>query len=319
MYANIQPNAECNVYIGGDPSARITYGGGNKAKLFIQNRSIEWEQFKNYLESNVSEENRAQELEKFSIAFFKLDDQNAKQGIIRYMTQDISQFIQCIRKAAFLHEPLAWSIREVFFKIAHIYEAFLQRLVSPEEWIAFDESWTINDPDKTSSKPLWNLTHDAKFHEAILKNHPKLKEWEIGGFEYKGFCPKVPGERFLALLKFPVHELLAIMQWEDEESKLKQMSDKICTILAKGSEDININTLVNNHIRADPPRGDEDIMFLIEEALKYEADVLPILEKLEEHYIKKSNLMNELVLAITDNNNDNDDDNDSPIVVLEDD
>lgn len=288
----IQPNKISSIYIGGSPDRKVDFKVGNKARVAIRNRGIEWDVFKKHI-ATLTVEERNDAVTEFVSRFFNLRDD---MTLMKYASLPTNEIVQSLRKQLFIHEPLALSIREVFFKLVHLYENMLRKLVPEDEWTKLETAWNENDPEETSSKPLWNLTRDKAFADAIITSHPELREWLNMKFSYKGFCPKVPGVRLGILLEFPVHALIQIMKWENEDSVINKISKSVCELLRAVSGAINVVEAVSS-IALDSI-SDESVES-IEVLILNEQKLLPVLEMLEAHYIEKAELMNSIVLAIS--------------------
>lgn len=314
-----QPNDIVPIYVGGAESKVKNILVGNKAKVAIRNRQIEWDTFKEHLALlGNRNDNKEQMLREFVDRFFAIqgnEETKLSEVLCNYISQDLIQFVQHMRKMLFLHEPLAWAIREVFFSIVHIYEAVLKKLISESLWDMFIDKWKQHNPEDTSSLALWNLGKDHTFEKAIIAAQPTLAPLftrvlnDSAQWSYKGFCPKVPGVRLGLLLKFPIWELLASVS-SDMKSQIMHTVDidkinkGICNVIHESSlhtELFNITSIVDKCTRMDPPnkkeqRHPENIIDLI---LKYEKELQPALDNLEKHYIEKAKLFGKIALAIS--------------------
>ncbi len=298
---DIQPTTTTIVYIGGSSDHKVEFTAGNKAKMSLRNRAIEWESFKEHVSKATAEE-KEKAIRDFTVRFFNMQatEQPVGELLSEYASKDLTALIQHVRKQIFLHEPLAWSIREVFFKLVRMYEELLQKLLPPDEWSVFATKWEQHNPEDTSSKPLWNLTRDKTFSEAIVAKHPQLAGWVAecnASFQYKGFCPKVPSIRLGILLDFPVWNLVRTMDWHEDEQKLNTLSKAICDLL-RDSKPFDTRSLVSGCVRMDPPKQTDDPIKVIDTIISYEFKLLPALEALESHYLDKAKLFNEIVLVI---------------------
>ncbi len=289
---DIQPSTTSSVFLGG--TTEVTFKAGNKAKLSLRNRGIEWNTFKEHYTSLQPEQQMPALLEYAERMFglLGITSDNLGQSLCDYFSQDMTILIQKIRKHLYLQEPLSWSIREVFFALVHIYENLLKQLVTKEEWDSFMTEWIANDPEETSSKPLWNLTRDPDFKAAILSHHKNLESWLNMTFQYKGFCPKVPAIRLGILLQFPARELITQMHWDDEEKKINDMSKGVCDVIAS-SQPLDMN-FAAGCVRPDPPVATSNPIEIIDSIILCEQKMLPALEALETHYLNKAKLFNML-------------------------
>jgi hypothetical protein len=289
-----QLTGSSTIYLGGSAERKVTYRSGNKAKIFFENCTTDWEVFKKRLPSN---EGDAYVIDYVRRMLGLPISDDPISSVRKFLTQDLTDFIQHIRKISFLHEPLAWSIREVFFRLVHIYEGYLARLFDEDTWKMFMTHWNEHDPESTSSKPLWNLTRDETFREAIRTAHPNLTDWVNDmEFSYIGFCPKVPGVRLRILLNFPVRELIEIMEWDDAHSFEEEVSKRICAVLAN-TKTLDMKSLVSI-ARPNPPPTSLGIVELVDLILQQIEKILPALESLEKHYLDKAELFNRVVLSI---------------------
>ena len=278
----IQPN-KMTLIIGGSEQ---TVSVGNKAELAIRNRAIEWKNFSEYLEKQ-SDKDAA--LREFVMRFFNIvtPQQDVTEMLDKYYKTDFVVIVKNLRKMFFLHEPLAWALRELFFKFTRYYETILRKIVEKNgSWTALIEKWASHNPDDTSSFPLWNLTYDKEY-QTILSKHPGMTEWLANlnkTWTYKGFCPKVPHERIQSLMAFPIMQLLKI-----SGSSTVEM-DKFAAdieVLLKDSKSCDLSFV---HYESDT--SDKS---LIEKIMEREQKLLPALRALETHYLEKTTLINEII------------------------
>lgn len=279
----IQPN-KMTLIIGGSEQ---TVSVGNKAELAVRNRAIEWKNFSEYLEKQSDKD---AVLREFVMRFFNIvtPQQDVTEMLDKYYKTDPVTIVKNLRKMFFLHEPLAWALRELFFKFTRYYETILRKIVEKNgSWTALIEKWTSHNYD-TSSFPLWNLTYDKEY-QTILSKHPGMTEWLSNlnkTWAYKGFCPKVPHERVQSLMEFPIKQLLKISGSSTVEMD-KFASD--LEVLLKDSKSCDLSAMNFETTESDNDKP------LIEKIMEREQKLLPALRILENHYLEKTTLINEII------------------------
>lgn len=121
-----------------------------------------------------------------------------------YMLSNRKHVIMMMRNF-FIYEPLSFAIFQLFNQFKYHFENLIKTFVESQKednWTTLVNTWSNLDEYSQSSSTILlyfnDKEHGIKMPLELAKAAQK--------FKYCGFCPKVPNERFVCLIKFPYEE-----------------------------------------------------------------------------------------------------------------
>ena len=283
----------------------------------------------------------------FIMPMYTTDENEILYYITNIYKANPVSIINAIQKIILLNQPIKLAIKHLFMSYKIYIEKSIELYINVrksyieknslikknkennlemmlEKWHLIDSA---NKIDTSSPILFFNFTPtDVK----LDKNIPKIS-WEINGaskkvrqkindfneaikrckFNYIGFCPHVANKRFIALLDFPMTELLAMIKVINPElnyDKIDTSCKKVCKKMIKIKNDIvKINKSKDNDIKIKKKKLDDITTFdkkSIDQKIKYfekyidaflqlYKDLAPLIAKKEKH-------MNKIALSIND-------------------
>ena len=216
-----------------------------------------------------------------------------------------------------IHEPLAYSIFNIFNLIKVHYEKIVREFVEARnsyidknkleqsdknDWNYLIDLWgdmEIKHGIETSSLVLYYMNPpkgidnhfkiDIKGNEQIKKEMGKLKK-AISQFKYLGYCRKVPYTRLVKLLEFPLDVFIRAIQTLDpayEPLDYSLIEKAIATILKASRLKNPLKGVKKNLPREKPPKDYNMlalIQWYIQKILELRSKLIPLGHKLEVYY-----------------------------------
>lgn len=235
----------------------VTYQFADKFKFMLRDTIINWETFLEIYGTSIEYEDLFQQVVKLLNIQYNEDgstssdkpSQSTLKDILmpvvkRIYELPIEAHIACMMKQFVIYEPVSIAISELFSIFKRHYEMLVERFIKSRnsyllktnldkkvklnDWDTLVETWYQSNGDnqlESSSITLLFLNPPKKLksgihygvpgHESVMTN---LKT-AVSKFQYPGFCPKVPIERLMKLLAFPVKEFVTAIRVLDKEMK----------------------------------------------------------------------------------------------------
>lgn len=235
--------------------------------------------------------------------------------------------LSCMIKQFIIYEPLSISIHSLFSAIKYHYEIIVKKFIECRNkyiidhklkaplnnWNELLDSWNESNsknnlesssvillflhPPKGLDNDLHIKVPGNKFTELNQKLLKGIKE-----FTYPGFCPKVPHQRLVKLLKFPINEFIDILKTLDSSiifPNYEQIEKEISAILNTKIE----KPKITHEFKLEKPPSDLDennktdrlqlIKWYVSKILEMRKGLFSDGEKYESYYENMAKLISE--------------------------
>ncbi len=310
-------------------SNKYNYVFNEKFINMLRNSIIDWGSFLEIYHDNLTNDNMFDEV-------VKLLDIKENENIRTMLLPIVKKIYQLpaeahlasMTKQFMLYEPISIAIYTLFTTIKLHFESIVERYITlrniyiinndlkikQNDWKKlveyFDELNTENDL-QSSSVILLFLNPPKGIKKLIHLELPKNKSVdklisEVNKFHYAGFCPKVPQERLIKLLQFPIREFILAIKSIDNNAKFPKyelINDEIFKILGDKQP---LPKIVDNIKRETPPKLEELqlIKWYVTKILEIRKEMVPFGNQYEEYFIeqaKKLNLCNDKLQSMLKN------------------
>ena len=312
---------------------------GNLSKMFVKIKLVEWNSFKkNYFVKNkLPDKYYDKFIERLNIIFtlpYNIDNDNDLLYMIsKIYNAPIENIYNTIESQINFLDPYKKSVHHLFMSWKVLIEKLIELFVQlREDYIETNKShknkpnnfkdllerWyniDIENNVDTSSLILFFNFHPQKI--SFEKSIPKI-HWEIKGnpvnkkivnflkkikntkFEYVGYCPHVFMERFNILLKFPINDLIDIINTlqpnKDLLNQIKLLNSKIQKTTITPS-DKNYNNIKKQKFVYNPPTSKEEKTKIFS---KYVDLYMELYNQVLPHLIKKEKFIGEISKKINE-------------------
>ena len=233
----------------------VTYQFADKFKFMLRDSIINWETFLEIYGNSIEYEDLFQQVVKLLNIQYSDDGTTSSDKPSQSTLKDIllpvvkriyelpmESHIACLMKQFVIYEPVSVAVSELFSIFKRHYEMLVERFIKSRnsylmkhnldkkvklnDWDNLVETWYLSNSDnnlESSSIALLFLNPPKKLKSGIHYNVPghesvmNALKTAIGKFHYPGFCPKVPIERLMKLLEFPVKEFVTAIHVLDPD------------------------------------------------------------------------------------------------------
>ena len=230
----------------------VDYVTSDKFKMMLRDSFVDWGTFQEVYQDAMTTDILFNQV----IKMLDIKDSKNKDKMLS-VVEDIYKMpsighMMCVIKQFMLYEPMSTAIHSLFITIKQHFEELVilyikQRSTYIKHHLTSD---TINDDNfeehlselndkygnNTSSVLLLYMCHPEAHLSFTIKKLSETKTLaaKLKKFKYAGFCPKVPHERIMALMEFPLNEIVAALYAIDPNIKLPNypaVEEHITTIL----------------------------------------------------------------------------------------
>jgi hypothetical protein len=326
-------NDELNTEVNTDPNhiyeykiptkikiGNVNYAFNNKLETMVQNMTYDWN---NFLQVNKTIDYNILFEEVVNLLHIKENEYILPilLTIVKnvYDSPPNIQISSMIKQYGMM-EPLSMAIAHLFSILRVEYESIVIAYINtrnsyinkhklPDKLNDIDEllkNWQeLNNLHKinTSSLILYYLNPDEgdnNLHIEIKKIQSTIiLNREIKNFKYKGFCPKVPHERLIALLNFPVELFINTIKELNPSAKFpdfENIGKTIEQILTKEISKPNIDK--DEYVKLSPPNELIDIELIkwyVSAIVNYRKHLLKYSQLYDNYFIEQVKLINEVI------------------------
>lgn len=247
------------------------------------------------------------------------------------------EVITKIMKHDLIYEPLSMSIHNIFMLFKRHFESIVclyaesYNLFARDQkinWAAYQERWDLLNSEhhlESSSvillflnpttpelvQPENMLPFTIESDNAELQESMERLRNAIKQFQYKGFCPKVPYERFAALMEFPIKQFtdtISILNPKNNivNVKYELMERKMQKILSRMPKMPDIKDPIFlkrikyvKYKQRNPPKDFDNIELMkwyVSQILERRKSLVPIGHAMEKYYTQLAQVINEAYL-----------------------
>lgn len=218
-----------------------TYIVSDKFKVMLRDSIIDWGTFLEVYNDNVEYRTMFDQI----VKLLNIKENSTLHDMMLPLVKKIyhlpaSAHIASMLRQFMIYEPMSIAIHATFNHIKHHYEYIVEKFVEIRNNYIKNNKLKANINDWKKLIKRWNDANeenDLDSSSIILlflnppkglksKLHIKVPGIDTGSlkkaltqFQYPGFCPKVPHQRLIRLLKFPINQFVKVIKQMDPSFK----------------------------------------------------------------------------------------------------